>query len=81
MKLYAFLLVAAVLVGCRTRDVRTAAQFDFLRAGLPMTTVTNRAGSPDRELGSGQLRWEYDLADGSQLVVFPVVRDYTNLAT
>src|SRR5712675_2147903 len=81
MKWLAFLFVAAVLVGCRTRSARTAAQFEFLQGGLAMTVVTNQVGLPDRELGSGQLSWEYDLADGSQLIIVPNVRDYPNLAT
>ena len=60
---------------------RNAEQFQFIRGGMPMTAVIHRVGWPDRELGSGQLRWEYDLVDGSELVILPVVRDYTNLAT
>jgi hypothetical protein len=81
MKPITLLFATAVLVGCRTQHTRSTTQFDFLQGGMAMTVVTNRVGLPDRELGSGQLRWEYDLADGSQLVILPQIGDYQDLAT
>jgi hypothetical protein len=60
---------------------RTAQAFEFLRAGMAMSAVTNVAGVPDRQLGSGQLRWEYDLTDGSQMVILPVVGEWDDLST
>ena len=60
---------------------RTAEQFLFLQGGMAMTAVTNGVGLPDRELGSGQLRWEYDLADGSEMVIVPSVGGYSDLST
>jgi hypothetical protein len=81
MKTFLLLFTAAVLLGCQTQHSRTAKQFEFLQGGMQMTAVTNRVGLPDRELGSGQLRWEYDLSDGSQLIILPQIGDYENLAT
>ena len=60
---------------------RTAEQFAFLKEGLPISVVTLRVGLPDRELGSGQLRWEYDLADGSVVVIIPNTSDFKDITT
>jgi len=60
---------------------RTAEQFQFLQGGMSLSIVTNRVGRPDRELGSGQLRWEYDLADNSEMIILPAIGDYRDLST
>jgi hypothetical protein len=56
----------------RVPSWRTASMFEFLQVGLPSSVMTNAIGigTPDRQLGSGQLRWEYDLWDGSDMVIF-----------
>jgi hypothetical protein len=36
-----------------------------------MQQVTNRVGAPDRHAGSGVFRWEYDLGDGTTILIFP----------
>jgi hypothetical protein len=75
-----FLLMALVLVGCGDRhaSTRTVDDFRFLKFGMTMREVTNRIGVPDRHAGSGVLRWEYDLADGSRFVIFPELPRWTN---
>jgi hypothetical protein len=81
MKCHWLILTALLLVGCSTRPAatgRTAEQFQFLHAGMSLTDVATGAGKPDRELGYGQIRWEYDLADGSEIVIFPSVHDYSD---
>ena len=63
--------VASLLVACRahnTHSKRTVEQFSFLEVGMPMTVVSNRVGPPDRGY-RGQIRWRYDLADGSEMVI------------
>ena len=76
-----FLILAGVVLFGWLPQPRTAAQFDFLQGGTAITTVTERVGRPDRELGSGQLRWEYDLADGTQLVIVPRIGHYEDQTT
>ena|SRR5450759_2854942 len=74
MKLYSLILVAvSVLLGCHSgpRSSRTVEAFRALQPGMTMQEVTNRVGVPDRHAGSGVFRWEYDLADGSTIMVFP----------
>jgi hypothetical protein len=79
---YLVVAVVAVLVGCQQQHAgRSVRQFEFLQPGMAITDVTNRVGSPDRESGSGQVRWEYDLADGSQMVITPEFTDYKSLST
>lgn len=68
MKLHILLAVTAVVVGCSTRITRTPDQFSFLEIGTPLSVVTNRLGQPDR-FPRGQIRLEYDLADGSEMVI------------
>ena len=68
MKYFILLAAAALLAGCRTQSKRTVDQFAFLEVGMPMTVVSNRVGSPDRYI-RGQIRWRYDLADGSQMEI------------
>ncbi len=43
--------------------------FEFLQSGLAASVITNKVGAPDRQLGSGQLRMEYDLWNGSDMVI------------
>jgi len=90
MRCHPFTLMAAVLVGCGTRESssgagpdagRSADHFQFLQSGMAMGIVTNRVGQPDRQLGSGQVRWEYDLADGSQRVIFPTSSAFGDVST
>jgi hypothetical protein len=88
MKWCALLSLLVVLAGCRTQrgettppwsPPKTAAEFDFLRVGLPTTVVFSRVGMPDWVLKGGaedQLRWWYDLTDGSQMVIFGVRTNY-----
>lgn len=66
-----------VLLGCSVspRNSRTTEPFLTLRAGMTMQEVTNRVGAPDRHAGSGVFRWEYDLADGSTVMIFPTRGD------
>jgi len=45
--------------------------FLSLQPGMSMQELTNRVGIPDRHAGSGVFRWEYDLGDGSKIMVFP----------
>ena len=68
MRLILLLSVAALLVGCRTHSTRTAVQFAFLEVGMPITVVSNRVGTPDLPY-SGQIRWRYSLADGSEMAI------------
>jgi hypothetical protein len=83
--------VAAALVGCGTRQTsvpssdsqsalakRVVKDFQFLRFSMSWCEITNQVGAPDRIVGSGQQRWEYDLADGTQLVIMPT-QDPTNM--
>jgi hypothetical protein len=51
--------------------MRTVEDFAFLQVGTSMHEVTNRVGVPDRMGGRGAMRWEYDLHDGSQMLLFP----------
>ncbi len=60
----------SLLVPPRTMLWRTVSMFDFLQSGLSTSAVSNRIGAPDRQLGSGQLRMEYDLWDTSEMVIF-----------
>lgn len=64
---------AMTLAGCAAQQasMRTAEDFAFLQAGTSMHEVTNRVGVPDRLGGRGVQRWEYDLWDGSQILIFP----------
>jgi hypothetical protein len=74
MKFHLLMIVALmVLAGCRSgaRSSRTAEPFLSLQLGMTMQEVTNRVGAPDRHAGSGVFRWEYDLADGSTVMVYP----------
>ena len=74
MKFNLLIIVALmVLVGCRSgqRSSRTVEPFLSLQPGMTMLEVTKRVGAPDRHAGSGVFRWEYDLADGSTIMVFP----------
>jgi len=45
--------------------------FHALHPGMTMQEVTNRVGAPDRHGGSGVFHWDYDLADGTTVMVFP----------
>jgi hypothetical protein len=67
------LITSAVLLGCRAepRKSRTVDAFLSFQPGMPMQELTNRVGAPDRHAGSGVFRWEYDLADGSKVMVYP----------
>jgi hypothetical protein len=49
--------------------LRTTEQFQFLQSGMATSVITNQVGPPDRQLGSGQMSWEYDLSDGSRIVI------------
>ena len=74
MKVTSFLFIAAaVLLGCREKPLksRTVEAFLSIQPGMPMKELTNRVGVPDRPAGSGVFRWEYDLADGSKVMVYP----------
>ena len=68
MRLFILFVAAALLAGCRTHGKRTVDQFAFLEVGMPMTVVSNRLGLWDRGY-RGQIRWRYDLADGSEMVI------------
>ena len=52
-------------------NARTEEDFRFLTFGLTFHDLTNRVGTPDRWVGSGQQSWEYDLADGSVIDIMP----------
>lgn len=73
MKFHLMVMAPMVLVGCHSgpQNARTAGAFLSLRPGMTMQEVTNRVGAPDRHAGSGVFRWEYDLSDGSTIMVFP----------
>jgi hypothetical protein len=68
MRFLFLLTTPAMLVGCRTNSARTADQFAFLEVGIPLTFVTNRVGMPDL-CPRGQIRLQYKLADGSEMVI------------
>jgi hypothetical protein len=73
MKFHLMVMAPMVLVGCHsgTQNARTAGPFLSLRPGMTMQEVTNRVGASDRHAGSGVFRWEYDLSDGSTVMVYP----------
>lgn len=77
------ILALMVLVGCRSgsRSSRTLEPFLSLQTGMTLQEVTNRVGAPDCHAGSGVFRWEYDLADGSTVMVYPAretpIRDFS----
>jgi hypothetical protein len=81
MKFYLLNVMAlVVLLGCSSRPgrLRAAEPFLWLQPGMTMQEVTNKVGAPDRHAGSGVFRWEYDLADGSTIMVFPGPGDPQN---
>lgn len=78
MKLSAWVIIAsAALLGCHkeSRNSRTVEAFLLLEPGMTMVQVTNQVGAPDRHAGSGVPRWEYDIGDGSKIVVIPAATD------
>jgi hypothetical protein len=77
MRWYLLLGAAGVLAGCQRPAGRTADQFQFLQAGMAITEITNRVGLPDRQSGSGQESWAYNLSDGSSIIItLMVMPDY-----
>jgi len=65
-------LALLVGFGCQhSRTNRTEEQFHFIQPSLSIQTVTNRLGPPDRLTGRGVIFMEYDLADGSHMMILP----------
>src|SRR5664279_3755317 len=69
MRWHLLLGVAAILAGCQRPAGRSVKEFQFLQPGMSITEVTNRAGLPDRISGSGPESWEYNLSDGSRMII------------
>ena len=71
-KLFIFSLVALTGLGCcHPRSSRTMGDFAFIQASLSTQVLTNRLGPPDRLSGREVVFMEYDLSDGSKMVVLP----------
>jgi len=71
---FAFLLLFAVLIGCSNQQAprsRTVHDFAFITSSTTLGDVTRRMGTYDRVSGSGIQMFEYDLADGSKIVLWP----------
>jgi hypothetical protein len=63
------LTLAVALVGCE-RPSYTIADFDAVELGMTMNELTTIVGAPTRPAGRGVVKYEYDLVDRSQFVVF-----------
>jgi hypothetical protein len=67
-------LLGALAVGCGSRQgssPRTAADFHLITTNMTLQQVTDRFGMYDRVRGSGISYYEYDLSDGSAVLVSP----------
>ncbi|MCC6547946.1 hypothetical protein IT570_12340 [Candidatus Sumerlaeota bacterium] len=60
---------------------RTAGHFKFLRPGMSLNQVLLQGGKPDREYNGGQFYWEYDLGDGSEVVIAAKMLRYGDWST
>ena len=69
------------LFPARATAWRSTNTFEFLESGMPMSVVESRIGKPDRKIGSGQLSWEYDLYDGSEMIICPSWGTSADLST
>ena len=60
------------LTACRQPDIRgrKVSQFSFITTNTTLQDVVNRVGKYDRISGSGIQMFEYDLDDGSKIVLY-----------
>jgi hypothetical protein len=67
-------LLSTFASGCSPRQSppqRTATDFRLITTNMTLQQVTDRFGMYDRVRGSGTSYYEYDLADGSAVLVSP----------
>ena len=65
------LVFAAVAVTGATTDTALPAQFRFISRDTTLQQVVDRIGPYTRVRGSGIQAFEYDLSDGSAVLLFP----------
>ena len=72
---FPFFMVCGLLAltACRQPDVRggEVGQFSFITTNTTLQEVVDRVGKYDRISGSGIQMFEYDLGDGSKVVLWP----------